>query len=85
MTFREKYKEVRQVLLNDWDPLNVGNNPNLSDEYDSYVPQIIKLLQEGSTSADIEKYLEKVDVELGLALSREKRMQAANLLLTTTQ
>lgn len=36
--------EVRRVLLADWDPLSVGSNPMLSDEYDSYLGKVLKAL-----------------------------------------
>lgn len=35
---------IRKVLLQDWDPIGVGDNPNLIDEYDGYIGQILELL-----------------------------------------
>jgi hypothetical protein len=35
--------QIRQVFLEDWDPLHVGENPNLSDEYDAYIGPLIGL------------------------------------------
>jgi hypothetical protein len=35
--------DIRTVLLRDWDPLGVGNNPKLSDEYDSCIPVIYRM------------------------------------------
>jgi hypothetical protein len=29
---------IRTILLRDWDPLIVGDKPNLSDEYDDLIP-----------------------------------------------
>ncbi len=50
-SFEQKYmdnfkrtQEIRTILLNDWDPLGVGENSNLSDEYDNYIPGILLLL-----------------------------------------
>jgi hypothetical protein len=31
-------KEIRAILLGLWDPLSIGDNPHLSDEYDAYIP-----------------------------------------------
>ena len=35
---------IRSVLLNDWDPIRIGDNPSLRDEYDSYISPIINML-----------------------------------------
>lgn len=41
---------IRKILLQDWDPLGVGDNPNLSDEYDSFIPIIYKMLNSKCTN-----------------------------------
>ena len=35
--------QIREVLLRNWDPLSVGRNPHLADEYDDYVASLIAL------------------------------------------
>ena len=45
MTIKSLIQSIRAILLNDWDPLIVGDNPHLSDEYDDYIPAIVKLLE----------------------------------------
>lgn len=42
----QRIARVRRVLLDQWDPLNVGDNRKLSDEYDSYLGEIVKALDE---------------------------------------
>lgn len=37
---------VKTVLLRYWDPVGVGDNQNLQDEYDGYVDEIIDLLSD---------------------------------------
>ena len=37
-------ERVRMVLLSQWDPLGVGDNPRLKSEYDSYVLSILELI-----------------------------------------
>jgi hypothetical protein len=32
------------ALLKEWDPIGVGQIPEAQDEYDSYVPDVYKLL-----------------------------------------
>jgi hypothetical protein len=60
------FETLRAILLRDWDPLSVGENPNLADEYDAYIPGLLRLI-EGNCSADrLEGYL--LDIEHGLHL-----------------
>ena len=42
----QRIARVRRVLLDQWDPLNVGDNRKLSDEYDSYLGEIVKALEQ---------------------------------------
>ena len=42
---------IRQVLLRDWDPIGVNNDPELADEYDSYIAPVYRILV-GSRSED---------------------------------
>jgi len=42
----QRIERVRRVLLGQWDPLCVGDNPKLANEYDSYLSQIIKALDQ---------------------------------------
>jgi len=53
----DKAKQVRTVLLKEWDPLGVGDNPNLADEYDAYIPGILHLLEDHRTVGELERHL----------------------------
>jgi len=57
--------DIRSILLRDWDPLGVGNNPKLSDEYDSCIPVIYRMIQGGTTAQEIQQYLIAVDEKWG--------------------
>ncbi len=46
MVHRQSAK-VRQILLEDWDPIIIGSNPNLADEYDSFIPEILRAWEAG--------------------------------------
>ena len=35
---------IRQVLLRDWNPIGVNNDPELADEYDSYIAPVYRIL-----------------------------------------
>ena len=77
MTRRMTYDEVRSVLLRDWDPLGVGDNPNLAAEYDSYIPELLRLLRAGASAEAIAEYLGIVERRLGVSTSTEKAMEVA--------
>lgn len=42
--------EIREILLSTWDPIRIGENPHLFDEYDDYIPEIKQLLESKSAS-----------------------------------
>jgi hypothetical protein len=72
-----KPNEIRNVLLVDWDPLNVSDNPNLADEYDSYIPEILTLLSKGVSAMEIERFLKGVEADLGINPEPERSRRAA--------
>jgi hypothetical protein len=58
---QDRTETVRAILLQDWDPLIVGDNPNLADEYDRYLPEIIRLLNSDCTIEQMEAYLASIE------------------------
>lgn len=52
-------EEIRFVLINDWDPLGIGDNHILSDEYDSYIGSIMKILIQKLPDEDVVELLKK--------------------------
>jgi hypothetical protein len=74
---------VRQILLTQWDPCSVGDNPKLADEYDSYARGIADVLLLSSPSASsLTAILEDAESELGVALPAEQRLRIAHRLLS---
>jgi len=49
---------VRAILLRDWDPSSVGENPNLAD--DSYIPGLLRLIESNCSVDQLESYLLKL-------------------------
>ena len=47
----------------DWDPIGVRDWPEAADEYDSYLGDILVLLERRSTAFEIEEYLLSVETE----------------------
>ena len=48
---------VRETLLAHWDPLKVRSTPAAQDEYDSYIPRIVKMLLDGADCAALSRRL----------------------------
>jgi hypothetical protein len=63
----DKVNIIRQILLKDWDPLSVGENPHLSDEYDDYIQGVLRLLDSHCNAEQLERYF--VDIERRWKLS----------------
>jgi K+/H+ antiporter YhaU regulatory subunit KhtT len=59
----QRIGRIRRVLLDQWDPANIGSNHKLADEYDSYLDQIVKALDERVSAEQLAKFL--ADIEHG--------------------
>jgi hypothetical protein len=81
--------EIRAILLREWDPLSVGDNPHLADEYDSYIPTLYRLLENAPTVERIAAVLERIEKDFFGAdtsanvpnSSAEPRIRAARALV----
>lgn len=78
----ERVDSIRVILLKDWDPLGVGDNPNLADEYDSYIPAILRLLDSHCTVEQLEQYLLGIEKNWELTPD-EAASRAAKTILET--
>jgi len=67
---REARRAIRRVLLEVWDPIGIGDEPNAQDEYDGYVGPIFELLAVGKSDSEIEQYLHVVVIGMGMDSSR---------------
>ncbi len=45
--------QIRQVLLEEWDPIGIADEPLAQDEYDGYLGGIYDLLELGKAEAEI--------------------------------
>ena len=48
---------ARRILLADWDPLSIGDNPALADEYDDFIPEIVAALERDATTSELTELL----------------------------
>ena len=53
-------EEIRQILVNVWDPIGMKDVSNVQDEYDAYIGGVFHLLNKRATEEDISAYLWKV-------------------------
>lgn len=64
MNFKIAHKQIRAILLSKWDPINIGENANLQDEYIEYELQIAKIMLEKNVDVKtFSDYLNKVSQE----------------------
>jgi hypothetical protein len=55
---RESRRIVRDLLMSEWDPINIKNRQGYEDEYDAYVGAVyVKLMDEKASTEQIERYL----------------------------
>lgn len=73
---------IRGVLLAEWDPIGVRDVATAQDEYDSYLPAILRLLERGASSTELAKYLGDVaTIAMGLVEVRDRDLATAETLL----
>lgn len=66
--YKSAFERIHQILIKEWDPIGVGDEPYAQDEYDSYIPTIYRLLSEGADEHELTKHLEQLaTVSLGLS------------------
>jgi len=64
--------EIRQILLNVWDPIGVRDEPNAQDEYDCCLGSLLNLLTTGAVDDQIAEYLWLQGTDhMGLTLQKE--------------
>ena len=75
-------EEVKNILMNDWDPIGVKSNPNAKAEYDQYALRIVGMLYNGTTQDSLADYLDKIVTEdLGLSSNKNKSIEVSKKLL----
>jgi hypothetical protein len=80
MSNEGRIQTVRAILLRDWDPLGIGENPNLADEYDDYIPGIIQLLDNRCTFEQLKSYLLDIEGRWELTPDSGAELAAKNIL-----
>ncbi len=63
MSDEDKATRIRCILLKDWDPLRISDNPYLHDEYDRYISGIANLLDRHCTVDELKQHLIWIEQE----------------------
>ncbi|WP_250847049.1 hypothetical protein [Aquisphaera insulae] len=67
-------RAVKDVLLRDWDPLDIGAKPHLADEYDRYAAGVCRMLMAGTDERRLAAHLRHIrTVAIGVLLVDEGR------------
>jgi hypothetical protein len=62
------FVQIRDVLMKDWDPIGIRDEPGAANEYDNYIPKIYQLLIFHASVSQIQDYLfEIVDERMGMS------------------
>lgn len=78
---RAEIRAAAAVLRQEWDPIGRGQIEDLpADEYDSYAPHVVSLVQAGADDEAIADYLSQLESEtIGASSGRDLRTVAARL------
>jgi hypothetical protein len=55
--------EIRDVLMREWDPIGVKDEPMAADEYDMYLGDIYSLLADGAPETFIASHLRNIEIK----------------------
>jgi hypothetical protein len=76
--FKAIEQQIRQILLQHWDPLEVATVPQAQSEYATYINGIYHLLKAKASKDKIIQYLTEIEAkEMGISPHQAKAEQAA--------
>ena len=60
---REIQRAIGEVLLGNWDPIGIRDEPKAQDEYDAYVGGVYRLIASGATARELAEHLARLEAE----------------------
>jgi hypothetical protein len=57
-------RELGDILLRNWDPIGIKDEPEAQDEYDSYVGGVYRLSASGASIKEIATHLASIETSL---------------------
>jgi hypothetical protein len=80
---RVLHQKIKDVLLQEWDPIGVQEIPEAQDEYDGYVPTIYTMLISRMPANEIFEYLLWLENEhMGLTADKQRTQCIAERLVS---
>ncbi|MGA9836401.1 MAG: hypothetical protein WBQ26_03700 [Gemmatimonadaceae bacterium] len=70
--FRTKFPEIKRILMEQWDPIGVRDEPMCADEYDVYATHLFGLLARGASDNEIVGYFGEAEDRIGLGRSSRR-------------
>lgn len=65
--------DVQDILFRDWDPIGVNDHEACRDEYDSYAPELVRLLLDGADEYKLASRLSEFQrVSMGMSSTDEE-------------
>ena len=76
--YRSAYEAANDILIHEWDPIGVGDDPIAQDEYDMYIPGALRMIIDGRSEQEIADYLDRIETN-NMGLTPVKEMTERNL------
>jgi hypothetical protein len=57
------HRDIRTVLMTQWDPIGVKDEPMAADEYDMYIGGIYGLLTRSASASAISDHLREIEIK----------------------
>jgi len=78
----DMHARVRAILMRDWDPIGIGDQPKLAEEYDAYVPAIVAMIRARQSADALAAQLLQIEkTKMGLAGNTARAQSVAGKLL----
>ena len=81
MNSRHRLDGVNALLLSEWDPIGICDEPAAQDEYDAYAAVIVDMINAGRSEAELADYLVSLETDaMGLKADRRRAEAVATKL-----
>ena len=76
------YSSIGDILLNQWDPLDLSDTNCLGDEYEAYVPVVYRLSMEIDCIEELTEHLSRIARQIiGVETNLHNDKKAARLIM----
>ena len=79
------YRQIDEILWNDWDPIGVNETPEARDEYYGYIFDLLELKRRKVSMEEMANHLFRIETEdIGLFGNKENCERVAQKILALT-